>query len=1408
MSSNEENTRTPSTPSGGGGAPAPVASNVGYGNVHNITSIEKLDGISNYINWKFAVQMILTSERLWKCVTGGDTDADRDSIALARICLTLKPHLYQHVRGCTTSKQAWEKLQACFENKGLYRRVLLLRQLHRVEYHQYATMSEYINTVMCIVQQLEDIGKKIDDAEVAEILLSGLPQEYDIIVSSLETACLTTSLESEVVRMRLLQEDHRRKQEATSTAYAANYNKKKSGSVLCTYCRRQGHTAKRCYKRKREQRDHRDTGAHTMLASAFTATPTATTEFIVDSGASAHMVNDDKLVEDRRQNLCNISVANGQTITSNFIGKISISPTVCLSNVLVVPNLSNNLISVSQMTNEGYVVVFNNDGCNIFKKNGKTTGNPIISAKRINGLYKFSIQQGRSLPPEHSKLLHSRQETVRALKADYLPYSLWHKRLGHLHDAGLRMLGEGNQCCGVLLQKEDNPVSSCVSCLTGKMHKASFPVASSSRAASPLDLIHSDVAGPMQVSSWGGARYLLTFTDDCTRKTFGYLMKSKSEVSSHFLNFKNMVEKQTGLHIKILRTDNGTEYCNSAMRSILLKAGIVHQTSVVYCPEQNGIAERVQRTVFEKARAMLQESGLSNRYWGEAVMTAIYLKNRSPTAALSNRIPECIWTDAPVNLTHLRVFGCLAYSLVPQQKRQKLDAKAKPYIFVGYGETCKGYRLSDPSDPRVVIYSRDVTFIESEFYAKTLQAEKGTDDFIIFDRLNFNNSCNNGILNNQSNDNELNCDIILNNELNNDNNLNNINCDKNIPDSCDISSRSSHNLNNSKCSSSDKSNRSSSEISDADITPPPWSPLSDQYCTGEDRSDDGDEDPSLPVPETACRGGGGEPTVSAGSDATRLPRPVRSTRGKLPQKLSDYDLSTLMAEASSLDDPSTYEEAMSSSDKEEWCKAIKCEYDSLLKNNVWELVDRPKHTNVVKCKWVFKRKYDATGKFTKYKARLVARGFSQKEGIDYSETFSPVVRHSTLRILFSLATELNLQCNHIDVTTAFLNGELEETIFMEQPKGFNDNDKVCMLKKSIYGLKQASRMWNAKIHNVLCANGYKQSKCEPCIYVKKSDKDYVILALYVDDFYVFHNNCINDVVILLQKYFEIRHLGELKNCLGMNITRHNDCLILDQSDYVKRLLAKFNMTECKPVSTPLDVSTKLDKSDKCLDETVYRYRQLLGSLMYLSVCTRPDISYACSQLSQYSTCFDMDHWRAAKRVLRYLAGTLNYGLYFCKGGNLNICAYTDADWANNLYDRKSYTGFVIKMGGNVVNWEARKQRCISLSSTESEYLAIGDVCKDICFVRNFLSEIIDKNIEAVVYNDNQSAQKLLLIKEYSHKRTKHIDLRYHFVKDLIQQGLINVKYLPTEQMVADVLTKPLSKIKHENCISELCLKNV
>jgi hypothetical protein len=543
----------------------------------------------------------------------------------------------------------------------------------------------------------------------------------------------------------------------------------------------------------------------------------------------------------------------------------------------------------------------------------------------------------------------------------------------------------------------------------------------------------------------------------------------------------------------------------------------------------------------------------------------------------------------------------------------------------------------------------------------------------------------------------------------------------------------------------------------------------------------------------------------AGASAVCSTRPVRSTRSQPPKRYVDYTSDySLVASNVSNDNPNvsvplSYKEAINGPLCREWSAAMKSEYDSLMGNKVWTLVDRPQNCNIVKSKWVFKIKHDASGNFEKFKARLVAMGYTQIQGVDYKDTFSPVVRHCTMRILFSLACQLDLTIDHIDVTTAFLNGDLEETIYMEQPPGF-DNDiknKVCLLQKGIYGLKQASRIWNTKVNKILCENGFLQSKCEPCIYIQKDENSLVIVALYVDDFYVFSNNSSlkDKLVNILQSKFKCKNLGELKNCLGINIIREGNMLKLDQSDYIRKVLRRFNMENCKSVSTPMALGCKFDNDCEPLCDETYDYRELLGSLMYLAVCSRPDIAYACSHLSQYNSNFNQSHWLAAKRILRYLKGTIHYSLCFIKSKELNLTAFADADWANDT-DRRSYTGFVVKLGSNVINWESRKQRCIALSSTESEFISINDVCKDLCFIKNILSEILCVMPSITVFNDNQSAHKLLLAKEYSHKRTKHIDVRYHYVKDLICNNVITIKYLPTEQMIADVLTKPLSSSKH------------
>lgn len=1354
-------------------------------------NMEKLQGQSNFCSWKFAIKMSLILEGLWECVTGVVTDAARDQRALARIALSLHPSLYQYITSCTTAMQAWEKLKTIFEDKGLYRRILLLRELHKASYADHAGMNAYIDHVMKLVQQLADIGKTIDDSEVAELLLSGLPQEFDTLVSNMSTASLTSTISSEFVRARLMQEESRKLATCSSeTAFVSKAQFKAKKKFTCTYCHKEGHVKSKCFKLKRDKKQKEDSMPAAFLISQ--------QDVYIDSGSSCHLFNDKNCFNSIKKRQSSVAVANSSKVQCQGTGDVKIrtlDKVLTLNNTLYVPQLSCNLISVSKLLQSGCDrVMFNSGGCFVYDKND----NLVCSASEVNGIYKLN-ELGKGMhKQEHSLFLQDRQDSPSAaVVAQRSDMSRWHSRLCHIGSGGMYALRD-RVACGFMFQ-DGETLGQCVPCLEGKMAKSPFPKGGGTRATRPLELVHSDVVGPMPVSSLGGANFAVTFTDDYSRKSFCYLMKHKSEVCDHFIHFKNFVEKQTGLPILCLRSDNGKEYVNSRLSSYLKKEGIAHQLTVPYCPEQNSVAERLNLTLFNKVRCMLQEAGLGQCFWGEALMVATYVKNRSPTVALNGRIPEEVWTGSKVDLSHLRVFGCKAYALVPSVKRKKLDARSKQYIFVGYSETTKGYRLADPSDPRKVILSRDVKFLEDQFF--TPQHSNNVPD---------SNSCdNNGMINLYNN--ELN--IHSNNNLNvyNDNfihglqnhELNNSNFNDDI--SNEVMENNELNNNNENVSENNNSHVLSDEGNRSDFT--------DEWNTGSDQesSDDCSAGAVGEEPVTSPRA-----ASSRGEGLAAESRPVRSTRAVPPKRYDDYDLS-MLAQTVLEDEPQSYDEAMASRHRDEWLSSMKSEYNSLINNDVWKLVDRPKNRNVIKCKWVYRVKCDSSGNFQKYKARLVARGFTQKYGIDYTDTFSPVVRHSTMRLLFSLANEYDLNIDHIDVNTAFLNGELNETIYMEQPEGFHDDknkDKVCLLQRSIYGLKQASRMWYCKVHDLLTKNNFKQSKCEPCVYYFKSDKEFIVISLYVDDFYILYrkdSSQIKSLLNLLESEFSIKNLGPIQNYLGIRVTRDRQkgILKLDQSVYIKKVLQRFGMSECKPVSTPMQTGLKLCNSDKPLNDETYNYRQLLGCLMYLSVCTRPDIAYACSQLSQYNNCFGLTHWLAAKRILRYLAGTIDYSLLFVKSSQLNLSAYADADFANDHNDRRSYTGFAIKLGENIVHWEARKQKCIALSSCESEYLALCDVTKDLCFIRNFLSEIFTelKLHSILVYNDNQSAHKLLTSKEYCHKRTKHIDIRYHFIKDLVETNFIVIKYLNTESMFADVLTKPLSKCKHVEFMHELHVRN-
>jgi hypothetical protein len=601
----------------------------------------------------------------------------------------------------------------------------------------------------------------------------------------------------------------------------------------------------------------------------------------------------------------------------------------------------------------------------------------------------------------------------------------------------------------------------------------------------------------------------------------------------------------------------------------------------------------------------------------------------------------------------------------------------------------------------------------------------------------------------------------------------------------------------------------SSESSDDEPPPPPSA-----------QSDDDDEPPPPPSPKR-------KPTSAESDDDVeeeiflQLDTGLGNFEAPIPPEGSKYthklrNRSSLKRpdryqanHAKVIREPGSYKEALESDHKTEWLQAINEEYKSLIDNKTWKVVPRPMHAKVFDGRWVFKLKTNADGSIERFKARLVIKGYQQKYGVDYNETFASVCRYESVRLLFALAAAYKLAIKQFDIKTAFLNGELEEEIYMHQPEGFNNGeaDEVCLLKKCLYGLKQAPRCWNKKFSDFLSAIGFTATINDPSVFMSIQSEDPIYLILYVDDGLVFSRNekMLQKILQQIGQQFEIK-ITPLTQFLGIGVVydQGSSTISLTQTKAIEDLLTKFRMQDCKPASIPMQPNLNLaiaEKSDEKLP-----YRELIGSLLFIARTTRPDIAYAVGKLGQFTSGYDESHWNCAKGILRYLKGTITSGIQYTPSKEFILSAYSDSDYAGDRIDRKSTTGFVFMVNNSPVSWCSKKQPVVAVSSTEAEYVALAAAAKEIVWARKFLAEIGFPQTATDIYVDNTSAIRLAHNPEF-HQRSKHIDVRFHFTRSLIANDEIQVSYVPTTEQAADILTKPLLKTKHTDMFGKIGLKN-
>lgn len=530
----------------------------------------------------------------------------------------------------------------------------------------------------------------------------------------------------------------------------------------------------------------------------------------------------------------------------------------------------------------------------------------------------------------------------------------------------------------------------------------------------------------------------------------------------------------------------------------------------------------------------------------------------------------------------------------------------------------------------------------------------------------------------------------------------------------------------------------------------------------------------------------------------------RSTRDRQPSTRYTHDQYVLLTDAG---EPECYNEAVSSECKNLWIDAMNDEMESLRENHTFELVKLPKGRKALRNKWVYKLKQDDNLLQPRYKARLVVKGFGQKKGIDFDEIFSPVVKMSSIRAVLGIAACQNLEIEQMDVKTAFLHGDLEEEIFMKQPEGFvveGKEEYVWRLKKSLYGLKQAPRQWYKKFMSIMREQGYKKKSSDNCVFVKKfADGDFIILLLYVDDMLIVGKDTsrIDSLKKQLSKSFAMKDLGPAKQILGIQITRDRDSkkLFLSQEKYIEKVLQKFRMDKAKVVSSPLASHFKLSKNqcpstdDQKRDMANIPYASAVGSLMYAMVCTGPDLAHAVGVVSRFLSNPGKEHWNAVKWIMRYLRGTSKLKLSFGME-NVQLVAYSDSDLAGDIDTRKSTSGYLIKLCGGAVSWKSRLQ----VSTTESEFIAVTEASKELLWLKKFLKELGFEQNRYVLLCDNQSA--IHLVKNSSfHSKSKHIEVRYHWIQDVLDAKLMEVDKVHTDENGSDMMTKSLPRGKLEHC---------
>lgn len=1334
-------------------------------------SFAKLAGTSNYQVWSIKMKSYLIAQDLWNVVNLTPSKANapdlmsQNSKAISLIILSCEDHIIRLLDPDDLAVTAWNTLQKQYGQVGFSARHLAFQSLVATQLSSSNNIDHFIDQFRTHVTTLSQMTTHaLPQWLLLSILINNVSNQFEAWSQSVMQQVrsrtigedsteyldeVIASLIDEARRMNHTIDTSTPATTSTNTALVSQRSQK--AKPVCKHCGKI-HKSENCWQMFPEKRpamrlptsnmatnpSPAETVSSTSSSSSslsqysssnvafLSQTPTIHFDsWVIDSGATQHMCNDKSHFVQIHNFTSTITTANNTTMNAAGKGDVKITTTmgneITLQNVLFVPQLASNLLSVS---------------C--------ATRNPNI---------RFNFARGQCQILLHDNILATAQtrdsllilDTVRTFAGISKSVSTltWHKRLGHIN----RDYMAKEWIRSTVGNVED---ISCEGCLKNKSTR-SISRTPMTRASRPLEKIHSDLAGPITPTSLGGSKYVITLTDDYSRFSWVFPCNAKSQFVEIFKTFKKTVENEFGHKIAILHCDNGGEYTSNELRRCAEQEGMQIQYTVPHSPEQNGISERLNRTLFNMTRCFLSDSpSLIKPLWADLVRTACYLKNRTPTNANSDfKSPFEVLFHRRPELHHLRVIGSMCYTHKTGRIAGKLEERSSEGLLVGY-ESNNIFRVFDPSTNKV-IRARDVVIREeTQNTPSNISESNSISDSLFTDPINP----------------KVQQKLIQEAPMN-------------------ISPDPSISFLDSRHLSIPGQFRNSSQLYSPDST-------IDELA-----------DPQYDRQPEHARAFVTQCLVAADSVTPFIPESFEQAMACPESQQWGH---SMQDEMKSVLENSTWTLVPPPKDGS---KVIQGRWVYQTKTDVHGNITR------YKSRWVVKGFQQEEGSSFTDTFACVVKPMSYKILFSIAASLDLEIEQMDVKTAFlnsPITEDVYVEQPHGFEALSLAEAQQLAAEILQSTSTSSHNFPrqarrkavlVCKLKRALYGLKQASRAWYITLKAFLEQCQLEPLKCDYAVFVNAERT--LLVAVYVDDILIFGKiqSHIQYLKTKLHDRFQMTDLGPAHMYLGMQISRDriHRTITLDQHKYIRIILKRFKMQDCNSVSTPMEPGLQLSRRvNTAPPEDVREYQKLIGCLEYAACATRPDITFAVHNLAQYSSNPDSSHFNAAKRILRYLKGTENFCLVFrgTATDTFTLHGYSDADWAGSTSDRRSVGGYCFYLNNTLISHMSKKQHTVALSTAESETHAATQATKEAIWLRNILKELgLEQKSSTTIYCDNQAAIALSRNPEY-HARSKHVDIQYHFLRYHVETGTVDLRFIRSGDMAADGLTKALPRYKHNH----------